>query len=164
MRRNRLALTCRNQDCSSSVSRGMDPAVASAAKLISIQLPRTRPDRSFSTLQALKRSSESDEDCCWTALALNVGTWWLTQILAEEAALDYDKRVFAKMFRHVLLVGDPYLNRAARLSGARTLFTSMPKEANIIWLYSCMVAAVLIIFSAFTLSSHQNHWKRETTS
>ena len=81
-------------------------------------------------------------------MALNVGTWWLTQILAEEAALDYDKRVFAKMFRHVLLVGDPYLKSAARLSGARSLFAYMPPEVSIIWLYSCMAAALLPVICA----------------
>jgi hypothetical protein len=115
-----------------------NPAVASAAKFISIQLPRKRPDHIFDALLALRRSSEFDKfECYWTVLALNVGTWWLSQILAGEGTLSKEKRVFAMMFQHVLLVGDPYLNRAARLSGARTFFTSMPKEAN--WLYSCML-------------------------
>ena len=129
-----------------------NPAVASAAKFISIQLPRKRPDHIFDALLALRRCSEFFE-CHWTALALNAGTWWLSQILAGEAALSQEKRVFAAMFQHVLLVGDPYLNSAARLSGARSLFAYMPPEVSIIWLYSCMATAVIVHGHGVMISS-----------
>ena len=129
-----------------------NPAVASAAKFISIQLPRKRPDHIFDALLALRRSSEFDEfECHWTPLALNAGTWWLSQILAGEGTLSKEKRVFAVMLQHVLLVGDPYLNSAARLSGARSLFAYMPPEVSIIWLYSCMATAVIVYDHGMTL-------------